>query len=142
MAKFKFNLPSSLIKEIEKLEKNAEKTCGEMVKAGAEVVYKNVLNNLPPALKKSNFKNCVYVTKVYKTPSDGAINDKIMVIDGYFTNHEGKKTPAPLVANLFEYGRHNHNYPSHPFFRKSFKKKQITDAFYLAFVKATGGAFN
>lgn len=141
MAKFQVKMPTKLLQEIEKLEKDTEKICGEMVKAGAQVAYKNVLNNLPPSLKKSNFKNCVCMSKVYKTPSDGAINVKVMVIDGYFTNHLGKKTPAPLVANLFEYGRHDHKYPSHPFFRKSFKKKEITDAFYLAFVEATGGMF-
>lgn len=139
MAKLQVNLPTEIIKDIEELRKNTEKICGRMVKAGAEVVYKNVLNNLPPVLKKSNFKKCVYITKVYKTPSDGSINEKIMVI-GYFMNHLGKKTPAPLVANLFEYGRHNENYPMHPFFRKSFKKKQITDAFYLEFVRASGGS--
>lgn len=141
MAKFQVKMPTKLLQEIEKLEKDTEKICGEMVKAGAQVAYKNVLNNLPPSLKKSNFKNCICMSKVYKTPSDGAINVKVMVIDGYFTNHLGKKTPAPLVANLFEYGRHDHKYPSHPFFRKSFKKKEITDAFYLAFVEATGGMF-
>lgn len=141
MAKFLVKMPTGLIKEIEKLEKDTEKICGEMVKAGAQVAYKNVLNNLPPSLKKSNFKNCVCMSKVYKTPSDGAINVKVMVIDGYYTNHLGKKTPAPLVANLFEYGRHDHKYPRHPFFRKSFKKKEIIDAFYSAFVKATGGMF-
>lgn len=141
MAKFQVKMPTGLIKEIEKLEKDTEKICGEMVKAGAQVAYKNVLNNLPPSLKKSNFKNCICTSKVYKTPSDGAINVKVMVIDGYYTNHLGKRTPAPLVANLFEYGRHDHKYPSHPFFRQSFNKKEITDAFYLAFVKATGGMF-
>lgn len=141
MAKFQVELPTELIKEIEKLKKNTEKICGEMVKSGAQVTYKKVLNNLPASLKKSNFKNCIRISKVYKTPSDGAINAKVMVVDGYYTNHLGKRTPAPLVANLFEYGRHDHKYPSHPFFRKSFKKKEITDALYTAFVKATGGIF-
>lgn len=141
MAKFQVKMPTELIKEIEKLEKDTEKICGEMVKAGAQVAYKNVLNNLPAPLKNSNFKNCICVSKIYKTPSDGAINAKVMVVDGYYTNHLGEKTPAPLVANLFEYGRHNHHYPQQKFFRKSFKKKQITDAFYTAFVKATGGMF-
>ena len=52
MAKFQVKMPTGLIKEIEKLEKDTEKICGEMVKAGAQVAYKNVLNNLPPSLKK------------------------------------------------------------------------------------------
>lgn len=140
MAKFLAKMPTELIKEISKLEKDTEKICGGMVKASAQVVYEKVLNNLPPSLKKSNFKNCVFISKVYKTPSDGAINVKVMA-DGYFINHLGTRTPAPLIANLFEYGRHDHKYPKHPFFRKSFKKKEITDAFYRAFLKATGGMF-
>ena len=47
---------------------------------------------------------------------------------GYFTNEDGKQTPAPLVANMFEYGSKDRKYPKHPFFRKSFRKAQIEKA--------------
>jgi hypothetical protein len=125
--------------KLKKMSKDAEKIYGEMVKAGAEVSYKNVMANLPPVLKKSNFMKTITISKVYKTQSDGAINCKVMIIDGYFINHLGKKTPAPLIANLFEYGRHNGHYKKQPFFRKSFKKKQIQDAFYRVFVRYNSG---
>ena len=140
MAKCTVSLPKDLVGKLEKMSKDAEKICGEMVKAGAKVSYENVMANLPPVLKKSNFVKTVITSEVYKTPSDGAINCKVMIVDGYFINHLGKKTPAPLIANLFEYGRHNGHYKKQPFFRKKKKKKQIQDAFYSVFTRYTSGA--
>ena len=42
MAKFKAELPTELIKEFQKLERNTEKMMGEMTKAGAEIVERNM----------------------------------------------------------------------------------------------------
>ena len=50
------------------------------------------------------------------------------MISGYFTNKDGKTTPAPLVANMFEYGSRSRKYPKKPFFRSSFNKSQIEKA--------------
>ena len=66
------------------------------------------------------------ITKVYKTPSDDGINVKIGF---YGYNDEG--VPIPLIAQAREYGT-SVNGKQHeakkPFFRKSFKKKDIEQA--------------
>lgn len=125
MARFQMELPNDLIKEFEKLEKNTEQMMGEMTKAGAEVVMANVKKNIPPSFLGSNIMKCLKLTRVYKTPSDGGINTKIGFY-GYFKNHLGIKTPAPLVVNVFEHG--SSKVSKKPFFRKSFKKSQIEKA--------------
>ena len=125
MARFQMELPNDLIKEFEKLEKNTEQMMGEMTKAGAEVVMANVKKNIPASFLDSDIMNCLKLTKVYKTPSDGGINTKIGFY-GYFKNHLGIKTPAPLVVNVFEHG--SSKFSKQPFFRKSFKKAQVEKA--------------
>ena len=127
MARFVGGLPDDIIKEFTKLEVNTEKMLGEMVKAGAEVARTNVKAKMPQALREALTDDNIILTKVYKTPSDDGINCQAM-ISGYFTNKDGKVTPAPLVANLFEYGRSTSPYPKQPFFRQSFNKSQIEKA--------------
>ncbi len=127
MAKFTFDIDDSVLKDISYIDKQFDHIFGGMTKAGAEVVYKNVIANLPESLRSSGFSSHVKLSKVYKTPSDDGINTKVM-ITGYFINKDGRKTPAPLVANMFEYGSSKKNYPKQPFFRKSFKRSQIMKA--------------
>lgn len=122
MARFKEELPNDLIKMFQELEQDSEKMMGEMTKAGAEVVYKNVLKNVPKSFKNSNIMKCLKITKIYKTPSDGGINSKVSFY-GYFKNKRGLITPAPLVANVFEHG--TSTVQKHPFMRKSFRKTEI-----------------
>lgn len=124
MARFSGGLPEDLIKLFKELEINTEKMIGEMTKAGAEVALNNIKAKMPKNLRAGLDEKNIRITRVYKTPSDDGINCQAM-IDGYFTNKEGKKTPAPLVANLFEYGRSGNPYPKQPFFRASFNRKQI-----------------
>ena len=71
--------------------------------------------------------SCLQITKTYKTPSDDGINTKVAFY-GYFKNEDGKIVPAPLVANVTEYGISNSPYPKKPFLRKSFRKAQIEKA--------------
>ena len=127
MARFSGGLPTDLIKTFESLGINTEKMLGEMVEAGAEVALKNVKAKMPRSLREGLTDKNIRLTRVYKTPSDDGINCQAM-IDGYFTNRNGERTPAPLVANLFEYGRSTSPYPKQPFFRSSFSKKQIETA--------------
>ena len=138
MAKFELQLPNEIIKDFQKIYNNADQIFGEMTKAGAEVVEKNIIANVPPSIRNSKMMDCLKVTKVYKTPSDDGINTKVGFY-GYFQNENGKLTPAPLVANVFEYGRSNLPFPKQPFMRKSFKKKEIEDAMLKAQKKASGG---
>lgn len=138
MAKLVIDIDDSVLKDISYIDKQFDHIFGGMTQEGAKVVYKNVISSLPEALKSSGFTKNVKLSRVYKTPSDDGINTKVM-ITGYFKNKEGKNTPAPLVANMFEYGSDKRKYPKHPFFRKSFKKSQIMKAMEEAQKKLSGG---
>lgn len=126
MASFVGGLPTDLIKMFSELDVNTEQMLADMVKAGAEVVKQNVGDKIPKDFGKVA-KDNIKITRVYKTPTDDGINCQVMV-SGYFVNQDNKVTPAPLVANLFEYGRSTSPYPKKPFLRASFKKSQIEQA--------------
>jgi hypothetical protein len=139
MARFKAELPAEIMKDFEKIYGKTDEIFGEMVKAGAKTVEGNVRANLPAGIRNSpGMMKCLKITKVYKTPSDDGVNCKIAFY-GYFTNEHGQTVPAPLVANVFEYGRSNAPFPKQPFFRKSFRKAQIEAAMAAAQRKASGG---
>ena len=129
MAAFVGGLPDDLIKLFETLEINTEKMLGEMVQAGAEIARQNVESKMPRQLRAGMLSSgdAIRLTRVYKTPSDDGINCQV-TIEGYFINRDGIKTPAPLVANMFEYGSSKREYPKQPFFRSSFNKGQIEKA--------------
>ena len=128
MAKFKLELPTELIQSFKYLDENTEKMIGEMCQAGAEVVKENTWMNMSNGLRDAiSVGDNLITSRIYKTPSDGGINVQCMIV-GYFKNENGKETPAPLVANMFEYGSSQRKYPKHPFFRKSFRKAQIEKA--------------
>jgi len=127
MAKFKQELPNDILKQVATLEGNVDKMLEDMTRAGADIVYQNVVSGVPASWRSSDIMHCLKITKTYKTPSDDGVATKVAIY-GYFTNSEGRKTPAPLVANVTEYGRSNAHYPKHPFMRKAFKKKQIESA--------------
>lgn len=139
MGRLEVRMPTKFINDLEKTLKGFDEICSEMVQAGGRVVYNNVMKNMPDVLKKSNFSHCIRLTKTYKTPTDGAVNSKVMVIDGYFINHLGKKTAAPMIANVFEHGRsvdaRGGYMHKQPFFRKSFVKKDIFRAMYGVLAK-------
>jgi hypothetical protein len=138
MAKFKMEMPTEIMKQFKEIHDNSDEIFGEMTRAGAEVVEKNIIANVPQSIQKSEMMKCLKVTKTYKTPSDDGINTKVGFF-GYFKNEDGKIVPAPLVANVFEYGRSNLPFPKHPFLRKSFKKSEIEKAMLDAQKKASGG---
>ena len=127
MAKFKSELPYELMKVFEDLETNCDEIFGEMCKAGATVVYNNVMANMKKVFKSTrSLEKGLKITKVYKTPSDDGINVKIA-----FYGYNDKGVPIPLIAQAREYGT-SVNGKQHeakkPFFRKSFKKKEIEQA--------------
>ncbi len=127
MAKFQAELPIEIIRSFEKLHSSSEQMLGNMTRAGAEVAYKNVVNNMRKSFKDSSeLEKCLKLTRTYKTPSDDGINTKVGIY-GYFVNKQGKKVPAPLVANSREFGN-SRGEARKPFFRKSFKKNEITEA--------------
>lgn len=136
MASFTLELPKEIMDDIQKLDQNYEKIFGGMTKAGANVALHNVKANAPAGWKNSNIMNNIGLTRTYKTPSDDGINTKV-IVSGYFTNENGVKTPAPLVANVFEYG--STKFQKQPFFRKSFRKNQIEEAMLRAQKELSGG---
>ena len=136
MARFEMQLPKEIMDDFKFINDNAEAIFGEMTEAGAEVVMNNIKANVPQSFKSSNIMNCLKITKTYKTPSDDGINNKVGFY-GYFTNQNGVKTPAPLVANVFEYG--STKFVKQPFLRKSFNKAQIEKAMLIAQKRASGG---
>jgi hypothetical protein len=127
MARFKEELPYELMKVFEDLETNCEDMFGEMCKAGAEVVYNNVLSNMKKVFRTTNsLEKGLRITRVYKTPSDDGIN---VHVGFYGYNEEG--VPIPLIAQAREYGTSRggkQHEAKRPFFRKSFKKKDIEQA--------------
>ena len=127
MAKFKEELPYELMKVFEDLETDCDEMFGEMCKAGAEVVYNNVKSNMSKAFKSTrSLEKGLKITKVYKTPSDDGIN---VHVGFYGYNEEG--VPIPLIAQAREYGTSRggkEHEKKKPFFRKSFKKKDIEQA--------------
>lgn len=127
MARFNLELPNDIIRQIDKLDKNTEKMLAEMTEAGAKTVYENIKSYIPHSWLSSNIMKCLKVTKSYKTPSDDGINTKVAFY-GYFVNRNGERIPAPLVANVTEYGRSTSPYPKKPFLRRSFKKAEIEKA--------------
>lgn len=138
MAKFKMELPRDIIEQIEKVDANCEMIFGDMTKAGAEVVMRNIKNNVPRGIRNSDMMKCLIMTDIYKTPSDDGINTKVAFY-GYFMNENGVKTPAPLVGNVFEYGRSGLKFPKQPFMRASFNAGQIEAAMLKVQKKETGG---
>lgn len=155
MATFDLQLPTELMKEFEKLANETDTVFGEMTKAGAEVIAKNMRNNAPKLLQPY-----VKVSKTYKTPSDMGINTRAY-IKGYipFSDPNRKyfirgngggsgkmyKTedgvPADFLANMYEYGRSTAPFPMHPFLRSSINASEINEAMEKAQKKATGGLF-
>ena len=123
MAKFQSELPNDLMKQLEDLTNKCEDVFGEMTKAGAEVVYKNIKSNMANAFKSTkSLDKGLKITKVYKTPSDDGINTHI----GFYGYTEDG-TPIPLIAMAREYGT-SRGEAKKPFMRKSFKKKEIEQA--------------
>ena len=123
MARFQSELPYDLMKVFEDLETNCDKMFGEMCNAGAEVVHKNVLANMKNVFDSTDsLEKGLKITKVYKTPSDDGIN---VHVGFYGYNEEG--VPIPLIAQAREYGT-SKGEGKKPFFRKSFKKKDIEQA--------------
>jgi hypothetical protein len=127
LARFNIELPNDIIKQFDSLDKNTTKMLEEMTEAGAKVVHENIKASVPQSWYASNIMKCLKMTRPYKTPSDDGVNVKVAFY-GYFINENGRKTPAPLVANVTEYGRSNSPYPKKPFMRRAFNKSKIEKA--------------
>lgn len=134
-------LPIEVMEEFQRIYDDTDEILGGMVKAGAEDVEGKVVANVPASFRGSNIMKCLKITRVYKTLSDDGINCKVGFY-GYFTTRPTKtgktyRHPAPLVANVFEYG--SSKVSKKPFFRKSFNKSAITRVMMAEQKKLSGG---
>ena len=140
MAKFTFEMPMDMIKELETLEMNTPEMMKAMTDAGATVVYNNIMKNIDlpntktgreiiksfkvaRAVKGRKFSG--YATRVY---SDGYVFSS-----GWSKGakkYPDKGVPIPLIIAVMEFGS---TYASKkPFYRKSWKKAEIEDAMKAA----------
>ena len=138
MAKFKMELPKEILQQMERIEADCETIFGEMAKAGAETVMQNVRSSAPSGIRNSKMMDCLVMTRIYKTPSDDGINCKVAFY-GYFDNENGVRTPAPLVGNVFEYGRSGLRFPKQPFMRACFNEGQIKSVMLKTQRELSGG---
>jgi hypothetical protein len=100
MAGFNLELPEDLINNLKTISNNTDEMFGRMTKAGAEVVYKNVVNNMKSSFKSTDsLKKGLRISRTYKTKSDDGINTKV----GFYGYNE-KGIPIPLIALAREYG--------------------------------------
>jgi hypothetical protein len=127
VAGFSLELPTEVMGSINKLYDNAEGMMMEMTKAGAQVVYRNIQNNMKKSFKTTrSLEKGLKVTKSYKTKSDDAINTKV----GFY-GYDEDKVPIPLKALAREYGT-SRGEKKKPFMRKAFKDTtSITDAMMI-----------
>ena len=151
MAMFDLFVPDKEMKEIQQIIDNADEIFGGMTKAAAEAVCANAKGSCP----NDKLAAKIRVTKVYKTPSDGGINTKV-ICSGYlpfegdrtsFTRKGGnggtytttKGIPAPFLLNMYEYGRSGAPFPRHPFFWSAFKASMIKAIMEQEQKKLSGG---
>ena len=124
MAGFNLELPTEVIGSINKLYDNAEDMMMQMTRAGAEVVYNNIQNNMKRSFKTTrSLEKGLKITRSYKTKSDDAVNTKV----GFY-GYDDDGVPIPLKALAREYGT-SRGEKKKPFMRKAFKTTTtITDA--------------
>ena len=115
MAGFDLELPDDLVSNLKMITENTDEMFGRMTKAGADVVYKEVMNNMKSSFKFTKIlEKGLRITKTYKTKSDDGINTKV----GFY-EYNDKKIPIPLIALAREYGT-SRGEKKKPFFRKAF----------------------
>lgn len=140
MARFSTELPTELLNQFKALESSSEKMIEDMTKAGAKVVYDNVVSNMQGSFNDANkLKPYLKITRTYKTPSDDGINTKVGFYGYYkdkaFTVRNKKNgniysyvgVPVPLIVRAREFGSSSGE-AKKPFFRKAFNKNQIESA--------------
>ena len=74
MAGFDLELPDDLVSNLKMITENTDEMFGRMTKAGADVVYKEVMNNMKSSFKSTkSLEKGLRITKTYKTKSDDGI---------------------------------------------------------------------
>ena len=123
--------PDEMLLKLSKLGKNIDRISGQMLEDAAEIIQEEAEKNLQ-AVIGSNTKHksrstgkllrFVKATKAYKI-ENGRSHIRIGIWGYYYVN--GRKIPAPLVANVFEFGRKNGKLPhAKKWLRPAFRKKR------------------
>lgn len=120
MAKYEMKLPDEIMKDIEKINKDAPKMFEKMTHAGAEVAYKNILRNMKGSFKSTfMLEQHLKITKPYRTYQGHNVNSKVA-----FYGYSPEGVPVPLIVIAREYGTSSGE-AKKPFVRRSFKKSEI-----------------
>ena len=127
MAKMETKLPTDLIRRFDAITAEHVEMFEEITQAGAAVVEEHIRQRAPQGVKGSEMMACLKITKPYLSQGGDKVNTKIAFY-GYFTDRDGRRKPAPLVANVFENGRGPNKEMRHPFVKKSFTGKDIEQA--------------
>lgn len=92
MARFDMILPDEVVNNMRYVYGHTKEIFGAMTKAGAEVVYKNVIHNMKNSFSDaSKLEPFLRITKTYRTPSDDGINNKVSFY-GYYKKGERTHT--------------------------------------------------
>lgn len=134
MASFEMFAPEEIEKQLDKLYNDTPKIFGAMTQAGAQVVADELKATAPHPDIAANIK----LSKIYETPSDGAMNTKVYIAG----RTKRSNAPLALVANVFEHGRSTSPFPRKPFLRKAFNKGRIEEAMKKKQKEMTGGLLN
>lgn len=90
MAKFDFVYPKEILDDLKHVYVNSDYIFGEMTRAGAELAYSNVLENMKDAFEHpEKLSPYLRITRVYHTYTDGGINCKVAFY-GYYPTKNGK----------------------------------------------------
>lgn len=128
MAGFNLELPTEVIKSLNKLSDQSEEMMIEMTQAGARVVFDSIKSNMKRSFKTTkSLEKGLKITRSYRTKTDDAINTKV----GFYGKDEDG-VAIPLKAMAREYGT-SRGEQKKPFMRKAFKNEAvITDAMLKA----------
>lgn len=152
MARFVNYSADEILKEMGYVTKNVDGILTAMTKDAAEYVAGRVRSSVP----RSDMASHVKVSRTYKTPSDGGVNNKVY-FSGYlpfkgnrtqfarrgksggkvYTTEKG--VPVEFLAILFEHGRSTSPFPKRPFFRRAFDAKGIEKVMLEAQKRESGG---
>jgi hypothetical protein len=126
MAKIDLELPSDLMQEFERLDKDTSVMLENMTSAGAKTAMELIKANLKKSFKtdKSLIKG-LRLTKTYKTPSDDGVATKVI-----FAGYNDKGVAIPLIAMAREYGT-SRGEVKKPFLRPAFRQKEKIESAML-----------
>lgn len=89
MARYEMKLPDEIMKDVEKIHKDAPQMFEKMTHAGAEVAYKNILRNMKSSFKDTSMlEQHLKITKPYRTYQGHNVNTKVAFYGYYRKNNK------------------------------------------------------